>query len=117
DYGVDLGLLIDAVNRGYKVVEADIGHITHESQTLDALGEMAKQVVRALLHRADRMGRLSGDQVLEVEEVDRHAKAELSLTLGTLGRVQRLAMIDMDGTLLSGRFIVALAEATGREAE
>lgn len=115
DYGVDLGLLIDAHQAGAKVLEVDIGHLEHDSQSLEALGSMAKQVVRTLLMRAERYGRLAGDHVREVEEVERHMNAEVAMTLGNLGKVKRLAMFDMDGTLLRSRFIKELAIRTGRE--
>ena len=115
DYGVDLGLLIDAHQAGAKVMEVDIGHLEHDSQTLDVLGNMAKQVVRTLLKRAEKCGRLAGDHMREIEEVERHTNAEVAVTMGNLGKVQSLAMFDMDGTLLRGRFITELAKRTGRE--
>jgi glucosyl-3-phosphoglycerate synthase len=114
DYGVDLALLIDAHFLGLRLIEVDIGHLEHDSQTLEALGDMAKQVVRALLHRAERHHRLSIGQVKEVEEIERHANAEFSLVLNRIGGGERLALIDMDGTLLRDRSILALAEKTGR---
>jgi glucosyl-3-phosphoglycerate synthase len=117
DYGVDLALLIDAHMLGARIVEVDIGHLEHDSQSLDALGEMSKQVVRALLHRADRHGRLSSNQLKEVEEVERHAHAEMNIAARALQRTHRLAVFDMDGTLLRGRFIVELAKHCGKEAE
>lgn len=117
DYGVDLGLLIDASEAGWKLAEVDIGHLEHESQTLERLGDMAKQVVRTLLLRADKLGKLSGSRLSEVEEVERLAQSELSTVLGSLGRVRRLALFDMDGTLVRGRFVTALAQNTGRSRE
>lgn len=117
DYGVDLGLLIDAHQLGAQIEEVDIGHLDHESQTLEALGRMAKQVVRVLLQRAARHERLAIDQVREVEEIERHSRAEFNTVVGSLGEVARLALFDMDGTLLRGRFVVELARRTGREAE
>jgi HAD superfamily phosphoserine phosphatase-like hydrolase len=117
DYGVDLGLLIDAHQLGAQIEEVDIGHLEHESQTLEALGRMAKQVVRVLLQRAARHDRLAIDQIREVEEIERHSRAEFNTVIGSLGEVARLALFDMDGTLLRGRFVVELARRTGREAE
>lgn len=114
DYGVDLGLLIDVSQAGYRIEEVDIGHLQHDSQTLEALGDMAKQVVRTLLHRADQFGRLARNRLEEVEEVERIAQGELTVVLNALGRVRRLALFDMDGTLVQGRFIQSLAEHTGR---
>lgn len=117
DYGVDLGLLIDVSQAGYRIAEVNIGHLEHDSQSLEALGDMAKQVVRTLLHRADLYGRLGSSRLEEVEEVERIAQGELSLVLGALGRVRRLALFDMDGTLVQGRFIAELAKQTGRTAQ
>lgn len=115
DYGVDLGLLIDAHEAGARIVEVDIGHLEHDSQTLEALGNMAKQVVRTLLMRAEKYGRLAGEHVREVEEVERHMHAEMALNFHHLGKPQRLALFDMDGTLLRSRFIRELALRTERE--
>lgn len=114
DYGVDLALLIDAHMLGARIVEVDIGHLEHDSQSLEALGEMSKQVVRALLHRADRHERLSVSQIREVEEVERHARAEFGIITQATQRPHRLAIFDMDGTLLQGRFAVELARYLGR---
>jgi len=114
DYGVDLALLIDAHFAGARIAEVDIGHLEHDSQPLEALAEMAKQVVRALLHRAEKHGRLTIEQIQEVEEVERQANAEFDLALGRMGRVEKLALFDMDGTLLRDRSVVALATRTER---
>ncbi len=117
DYGVDLALLIDAHMVGARIEEVDIGHLEHDSQSLEALGEMSKQVVRALLHRADRHDRLSVNQIREVEEVERHARAEFGIATHAAKRVHRLAIFDMDGTLIRSRFAVELARHIGKEAE
>ncbi|MGE4157985.1 MAG: glycosyltransferase [Planctomycetota bacterium] len=116
DYGVDIGLLLDASAEGARIEQADIGHIDNDSQSLDTLGEMAKQVVRVILDRAARRKRLNPAFVTEVEEVKRRSQAELSVVLkGLEETTTRLALLDMDGVLLDGRFIVALAQETGRE--
>jgi len=114
DYGADLGLLIDAVMLGFRVEEADIGYLAHESQTLDALGQMAMQVVRTLIDRARRFGRLNGSHVEEVEEVERHANDELAIQLETDGEIQGLALFDMDGTLIQGRTVSEVAALAGK---
>ena len=116
DYGVDLGLLIDVWARKAKIEEVSIGHLEHESQSLERLGDMAKQVVRTLLNRAQRFGRFSLHQFQEVEEMERHANAQLALSRAMDGAVERLAVFDMDGTLIDGRFVEALAAAIGKSA-
>ncbi len=114
DYGVDLALLIDARFLGLRLAEVDIGHLEHDSQTLEALGKMAKQVARALLHRAEKHGRLHIRQVREVEEIERQTNAEFAVVLNRMEGGGRLALIDMDGTLLRDRSIIALGKKTGR---
>lgn len=116
-FGVDVGLLIDATLGGARVCEVDIGHIEHASQPLKRLGRMAKQVTRVVLDRAALHGRLSALHLRSTEELDRHAQAQLPAIVERLGRPERLALIDMDGTLLRGRFILALARATGSESK
>jgi glucosyl-3-phosphoglycerate synthase len=117
DFGVDVGLLLDAMAQGARIAEVDIGHIEHDSQPLERLGEMATQVVRAILDRAWRSDRLRGAQIHEVEEIERQAQAELSIVVRNLGQQQKLALLDMDGVVLDGRFVVALGErvAVGEE--
>ena len=114
DYGVDVGLLLDVVMAGVAIEQVDIGHIQHDSQTLDALGDMARQVVRVILDRAGRYGRLDVQQIREIAEIERHSQAQLSDLLQATGRPARLALFDMDGTLLKGRFVVNLAQRTNK---
>lgn len=114
DYGVDIGLLLDAVFSGAATTEVDIGHIEHDSQSLEVLGDMATQVARTLLDRANRYGRLTATHIREVAEVERREQAELAVVLKKIGRVEQLALFDMDGVLLDGRFVVSLAERTNK---
>ena len=117
DYGVDVGLLLDVAMSGVAIEQVDIGHIQHDSQTLEALGDMARQVVRVILDRAGRYGRLDVQQIREVAEIERQSQAELSELLQARGRPARLALFDMDGTLLQGRFVVFLAQRTNKVVE
>jgi glucosyl-3-phosphoglycerate synthase len=110
DYGVDVGILIDAAAKQARINEVDIGRLDHDNQPLEILGDMAKQVVRVILDRAWRYERLSINQVREVQEVERRAEAELSSVIQRLGQAERLALIDMDGVLIDGRFVISLAE-------
>lgn len=114
DYGVDIGLLIDAASVGARILEVDIGHIEHDSQDLDRLGEMATQVARAILERAAVLGRLHVSFVTNSRERDRIHRAHPDQVLSKVGKVDRLALFDMDGTLLGGRFVMELAARTGK---
>ncbi len=115
DYGVDIGLLIDALRERARIVEVDIGELRHDSQSLEALGEMAMQVTRTILERAAEWGRLRLSFVQQSRERERHTRVKQGHAIKRLAQADRLALVDMDGTLLNGRFVLALARATGRE--
>ncbi|HVK59318.1 MAG TPA: HAD-IB family phosphatase [Candidatus Kapabacteria bacterium] len=118
DYGVDIGLLIDASLAHARVCEVDIGSLEHRSQSLQALGEMATQVARALLERAARANRLRLSYIRESKENERMEKLSLE---GFLDRVpattDKIALFDMDGVLLNGRFVVSLAQEADKETD
>jgi len=59
DYGVDIGIILDAIVRGAKIIEVDIGEIKHDMQPLERLHKMALQVVRTILNRAHKYGRIA----------------------------------------------------------
>jgi HAD superfamily phosphoserine phosphatase-like hydrolase len=117
DYGVDVGLLLDAAAEGARLAEVDIGYLDHDSQSLEALSDMATQVTRAILERAALRGRLKTGFIREVREVERHMNAELTIISQRVGRPEKLALFDMDGTLINGRFVVELAKHVNRTAE
>lgn len=115
DYGVDVGLLLDAAALGARIIEVDIGRLEHDSQPLEALGEMASQVARTILDRAVERGRLQPSFIRESFEKDRRIRAvSLDRVANIASRGDKLALLDMDGTVLDGRFVTALAERTGR---
>ncbi|MBL8203730.1 MAG: HAD-IB family phosphatase [Blastocatellia bacterium] len=112
DYGVDVGLLLDATHLGARIAQANIGYIEHDSHPLEVLSEMATQVMRVILDRAARFGRLRSDQIREMKEVERAVHAGLPVILQKVANAEKLALLDMDGTLLDGRYIVELARRT-----
>lgn len=114
DYGVDIGLLIDAADSGARLAEVDIGHLEHDSQPLENLGEMATQVVRTILTRASRCGRLSAEFIDDVREDELLAHDDLAQVCRRVDGAERVALFDMDGTLLHGRFVHELAHRTGK---
>lgn len=59
DYGVDIGIVLDADARGMRIQEVDIGNIVHEMSTLKELNIMANEVVRTIVDRAISYGRLT----------------------------------------------------------
>ncbi len=111
DYGVDVGMLIDASMKHAHIVEVDVGHISDKDQSLAELGEMATQIARVILDRAWRYDRFTINAVREMEEVERRARALLLPSAET--EHPKFALLCMDGVLLDGRFVVELAERVG----
>ena len=52
DYGVDVGIVIDADVLGISIMEVDIGAIEHDMSPLSDLNLMANEVVRTIISRA-----------------------------------------------------------------
>jgi glucosyl-3-phosphoglycerate synthase len=117
DYGVDIGLLLDAALFRARIAEIDIGTLEHRSHSLDCLGEMATQVARVLLERAGRAGRLRLSFIRESKENERLDRLNLDGFMDRVSGANRLALFDMDGVLLNGRFVVSLARATNKETD
>lgn len=59
DYGVDVGIVLDADVRGMKIKEVDIGKIEHSHTPIQGLNKMANEVVRTIVDRAMEYGRVS----------------------------------------------------------
>lgn len=81
DYGVDVGIVLDADLKGIKIKEVDIGSIKHDMSSLDDLNKMASEVVRTIIERAVIYGRVTMlDSLGESIRL-----AILGLSLATLG--------------------------------
>ena len=59
DYGVDVGIVIDADVLGITIMEVDIGAIQHDMSPLEDLNLMANEVVRTIIGRANKYGRVT----------------------------------------------------------
>ena len=59
DYGVDVGIVLDADIQGIKTEEIDIGDIKHDMSPLSDLHQMANEVVRTIINRAVNYGRIT----------------------------------------------------------
>lgn len=81
DYGVDVGIVLDADVRGMNIKEVDIGKIDHMLSSLHELNVVATEVVRTIVHRATEYGR-----VAMIDSLGRSIRMEiLGLSLVFLG--------------------------------
>ncbi len=81
DYGVDVGIVLDADVRGMKIKEVDIGKVDHMLSSLHDLNIVATEVVRTIVDRATEYGR-----VTLIDSLGRSIRMEiLGLSLVFLG--------------------------------
>ena len=81
DYGVDVGIVLDADVMGMKVKEVDIGKIEHVLSSLTELNIVANEVVRTIVDRATAYGRIT-----MIDSLGQYIRMEiLGLSLASLG--------------------------------
>ena len=81
DYGVDVGIVIDADVLGISITEVDIGEIEHDMSPLSELNLMANEVVRTIISRANKYGR-----VVMIDEIGHYIRMSIvGLSLIILG--------------------------------
>jgi glucosyl-3-phosphoglycerate synthase len=112
DYGVDVGLLIDAYRAGAALAEVNIGSLKHESQSLPALGVMAQEVSRTIFERAKEAGRLSVDQVLSIYENERDNRGDIDVVQERLRGASKLVLLCMSGVVTKRSYFELLAKTT-----
>lgn len=77
-WGVDSGLLIDAIMHGLKVREVFIGYRDHPMKPLLELTDMSYQVASAILNRAIKYGRLDNKtNIPELDEIEAQYKRKV----------------------------------------
>jgi hypothetical protein len=81
DYGVDVGIVLDADVMGMRVKEVDIGKIEHVLSSLTELNLVANEVVRTIVDRATAYGRIT-----MIDSLGQYIRMEiLGLSLASLG--------------------------------
>jgi len=104
DYGVDIGILIDMYLMKARVKEVNIGYIENKSKPWEALGKMSKEVSRAIISKAqgEPTSGLTEEEVISLEAINREMNNVLKEKLSGF---HKMAIFDMDDTILEGRFI------------
>lgn len=112
DYGVDIGILIDMYLMKARVKEVNIGYIENKSKPWQALGVMSKEVSRAIISRAQRQHphEINEEAIHTLEAIN----SEMNKTLREkLSGFHKMAIFDMDDTILIGRTIDNCAKTFG----
>jgi glucosyl-3-phosphoglycerate synthase len=116
DYGVDIGILIDMHLMNARITEVNIGYIDNKSKPWQALGKMSKEVSRAIIQKAMQQNQPNAtlEELQSFSEI--RDQMEFAIREGLKG-LDKIAIFDMDGTILRGRFIDTCAKLYGFEKE
>jgi glucosyl-3-phosphoglycerate synthase len=113
-YGVDIGILIDMYQLGARIEEVDIGHIENKMQALEQLGKMSREVAGVILKKS-RNKPANNFETLEYIQVIRE-QMEFAIREKSTA-LKKVAIIDMDNTLLRGSFLTTAADRFGFKKE
>ena len=61
DYGVDIGIVLDAYNMGLKITEVNIGQIlnmSHNAKTMEIMEKMSFEVMRTIIKKSKEHGKI-----------------------------------------------------------
>ena len=114
DYGVDIGLLIDMSIMGARITEVNIGYIENRMQTWEALAKMSREVSLSIIKRARRIEGYNLETLQNMNIIRTQMDFAIRETL--LG-LRKMAIFDMDNTLLEESFITTAAEKFGFKKE
>jgi glucosyl-3-phosphoglycerate synthase len=114
DYGVDIGILIDMYLQKARITEVNIGYIDNKSKPWQALGKMSKEVSRAIIQKA--MQQNKPNATLEELQSFTEIRDQMDFAIReSLMGLDKIAIFDMDNTILRGRFIDTCAKLYGFE--
>lgn len=113
-YGVDIGILMDMHNLGVRIAEVSIGNIENRMQALEQLGKMSREVARTIIKKSREMD----SQNLETYENIQVIREQMEFAIReSLMSLKKVAMFDMDNTILRTSFINTAAAEFGFKKE
>ncbi len=113
-YGVDIGILMDMHNMGARIREVNIGKIENRMQALEQLGKMSREVARTIMKKSKSME----VQNLETFENIQVIREQMEFAIReSLLSLKKIAMFDMDNTILRSSFINTAAAEFGFKKE
>ena len=113
-YGVDIGILMDMFNLGAVIKEVSIGSIENRMQPLEQLGKMSREVARTIIKKSKE----ADVQNLETYENIQVIREQMEFAIREgLMSLKKIAMFDMDNTILRASFINTAATGFGFKKE
>ena len=113
-YGVDIGILIDMYNLNARIEEVNIGNIENRMQQLEQLGKMSREVARTIMKKTKGFQ----NENLETFENIQVIREQMEFAIKeSLANLKKVAVFDMDNTLLRASFIQTAATHFGFKKE
>ena len=113
-YGVDIGILIDMHNLRARIAEVNIGNIENRMQPLEQLGKMSREVAKTIMKKS----RDIASQNLEIYENIQVIREQMDFAIKeSLMSLKKIAIFDMDNTVLRASFINTAATKFGFKKE
>ncbi|MBL0146030.1 MAG: HAD-IB family phosphatase [Chitinophagaceae bacterium] len=106
-YGVDIGILLDMHQLGARIEEVSIGHIENKMQPLEQLGKMSKEVASVILKKSKKQGENNYETLEHIQLIREQMEFAIRESSKAL---KKIAIFDMDNTLLRASFIHTAAE-------
>jgi glucosyl-3-phosphoglycerate synthase len=104
DYGVDIGILIDAHISGLKIKEVFIGNISNKMKPWNELGKMSAEVSKTIISRAIRYSNelVNLDSLQTIKVIRDQMESSIK---DSLKKIKKMIIFDMDRTISKGSFI------------
>ncbi len=113
-YGVDIGILMDMHNLGARITEVSIGNIENRMQALEQLGKMSREVARTIMKKSKEMHSQNLETYENIQVI--REQMEFAIREGLMS-LKKIAMFDMDNTILRTSFINTAAAEFGFKKE
>ncbi|ULQ54657.1 HAD-IB family phosphatase [Flavihumibacter fluvii] len=109
-YGVDIGILLDMYHLAANIQEVCIGNIENRMQPLEQLGKMSREVARTIMKKAKGIEQHNLETFENIQVIREQMDFAIRESLMTL---KKIAVFDMDNTILRTSFINAAADRFG----
>jgi glucosyl-3-phosphoglycerate synthase len=109
-YGVDIGILMDMHRMGARIKEVHLGKIENRMQPLERLGKMSREVARTILKKSSGRNFRNLETYEKIQVIGE--QMDIAIREG-VRNLEKIAVFDLDNTLLRGSFIRTAAAKFG----
>lgn len=109
-YGVDIGILMDMHKMKARIKEVSIGNIENRMQPLEQLGKMSREVAKTIMKKSKGIEAHNLETYENIQVIREQMEFAIQESLMSL---KKIAIFDMDNTVLRSSFIHTAATIFG----